>query len=82
MVVVAFCVVVVGVVFSVVLFVVVVFVVVVFSVVVVFVVVDLAVELVGVICLVVASIDDDDNVVFVSLASFSQRSAPTSRPEL
>ena len=79
MVVVTFCVIVVGVVFSVVLFVVVV---VVFSVVVVFVVVDLAVELVAVICLAVASIDDDDNVVFVSLASFSQRSAPTSRPEL
>ena len=73
--------VVVGVFFSVVFLVVVVFFVVDFVVVEVFVVVDFrAVVLVVVICLDAASIDDD--FVFVSLASFSQRSAPISRPEL
>ena len=67
--------------FVVILVVVVVFFVVDFVVVEVFVVVDFrAVVLVVVICLDAASIDDD--FVFVSLASFSQRSAPISRPEL
>ena len=79
MVVVDFRVVVIVVVFFVVLFVVVVFNVVGF------VVVVLSLGLVFVvdfICLAVVSIDDDDSVVFVSLVSFLQRSAPTSRPEL
>ena len=78
-VVVSFCVAVVVVVFFVVLLVVVVFTVVVFVVVVLSLVV---VFVVGFICVVIVSIDDDDSVVFVSLASFLQRSAPTSRPEL